>query len=428
MELRFKDEMMLLRFGVSNFRSINERQELSMIADKSIKDNNEGIIEVDSPSLKERVLPAALIYGANASGKTSIVEAFKAMCNFAISSTTVKYSEKIYTPFRLDDNTQQQPCSFDMDFLFDNVRYHYGFSLIKTEVIEEYLYSFPEGKKRLLFERSNELEKVKFGASFRGKLKEIETLTRPDALLMSTAYQFNHPALTKIFLWFLFSQNMGASEIFHPGFCKDFPSEIIPFLTGIGTGIIDYRFIGASNEIKKSTGGLGDIFAGSSFGLGAAAQLLNIDNEKIQFGHRAKNGEIVFFDAEMESLGTKRIVGILMSSLEALKNGNVFIIDELDASLHTKLAEKLIQLFQNKATNPKGAQLIATTHDTNLMSSAHLRRDQIWFTEKNPEQATQLYPLTDFNTRKEGNVEKGYLDGRYGAIPYGGSIAALFSK
>jgi uncharacterized protein len=105
---------MLLRFGVSNFRSINERQELSMIADKSIKDRDEGVIEVDSPSLKERVLPTALIYGANASGKTSLVEAFKAMCNFAIGSTTVKYSEKIYHPFKLDDEIQQEPSSFDI--------------------------------------------------------------------------------------------------------------------------------------------------------------------------------------------------------------------------------------------------------------------------------------------------------------------------
>ena len=173
---------------------------------------------------------------------------------------------------------------------------------------------------------------------------------------------------------------------------------------------------------------MGDIFFTEPSGLSIAAQILNMDNEKIQFGHKAKNGNIVFFDVEMESLGTKRIIGLLMSALHAVKHGNVFIIDELDASLHTKLAEKLIQLFQNKETNPKGAQLIATTHDTNLMSSAHLRRDQIWFTEKNPEQATQLYPLTDFNTRKEGNIEKGYLQGRYGAIPYGGSIETLFSK
>jgi AAA15 family ATPase/GTPase len=415
---------MLLRFGVSNFRSINERQELSMIADRSIKDRDEGVIEVDNPSLKERVLPAALIYGANASGKTSLVQAFEAMTYFVLrSNITSGFNRRVYEPFLLDDTTSGNPCSFDVDFLAEDVRYHYGFSINRNEVTEEYLYSFPQGKKRKLYQRDIKSKETDFGDSLRGKLKEIEGFTRPDALFLSTAFQNNHPLLTILRRWFLQSETINATAKILRVAEHSFDPAIISFLKDIGTGIVDYRFIEDRNRlsIRNTNNQLNlDILDDES--------KFERKIEKIQFGHKTSKGDIVFFNVEKESTGTRRVIFLLQKSLKALETGTPFFIDELDASLHTKLAEKLIQLFQNKATNPKGAQLIATTHDTNLMSSAHLRRDQIWFTEKNPEQATQLYPLTDFNTRKEGNIEKGYLDGRYGAIPYGGSIAALFSK
>ncbi len=418
---------MLLRFGVSNFRSINERQELSMIADGSIKDSKEGLIEIDNNSLKETVLPAALIYGANASGKTSLIQAFETMCLFVMSCTNTQYIETIYDPFRLDDEIRDKPSSFDIDFIVDGIRYHYGFSISKSEVTEEYLYAFPQGKKRKLYERRGNLEGIDFGSSLGKKPRDIEQRTRKDVLFLTTAYQFNYPVFRDIWSWLIVTMQIPTNASERKTLERFFDPAIIPFLRDIGTGIEEYRFVEIHDNIEVSKSQLVPTFRVRE----KSASILDIgyiNNGKIQFGHKTKSEILEFFDLEMESLGTRRIAILLVYALKAIKNGSPLFIDELDASLHTKLAEKIIQLFQNKATNPNGAQLIATTHDTNLLSSAHLRRDQIWFTEKNPEQATQLYPLTDFNTRKEGNIEKGYLDGRYGAIPYGGSITSLFSK
>jgi AAA15 family ATPase/GTPase len=147
----------------------------------------------------------------------------------------------------------------------------------------------------------------------------------------------------------------------------------------------------------------------------------------VQMAHRSKTGELVYLDLDDESEGTRRLLGLLCPAFEVLNEGGVMVVDELDASLHTHACELLLGLFASPTTNPKGAQLIATTHDTNLLASAHLRRDQVWFTEKDQEGATHLYPLTDFRTRKSDNLERGYLQGRFGAIPFAGKASELLS-
>ena len=139
------------------------------------------------------------------------------------------------------------------------------------------------------------------------------------------------------------------------------------------------------------------------------------------------NGEPVYLDMADESEGTRRLLRLLIPMFRALDTGAVMVVDELDASLHTHACEMLIELFSSPKTNPKGAQLIATTHDTNLLRSRHLRRDQIWLTEKDTEGATHLYPLTDFRTREGDNLERGYLQGRFGAIPFSGRIADILT-
>ncbi len=145
----------------------------------------------------------------------------------------------------------------------------------------------------------------------------------------------------------------------------------------------------------------------------------------IEFAHRGLTGEPIYLGLNRESAGTRRLLILLSRAFQALDRGAPMVIDELDLSLHTQACEAVLALFSSPKTNPKGAQLIATTHDTNLLRSTLLRRDQIWFTDKDEEGATHLYPLTDIRTRKGDNIEKGYLQGRYGAIPFAGPISDL---
>ena len=146
--------------------------------------------------------------------------------------------------------------------------------------------------------------------------------------------------------------------------------------------------------------------------------------KEISLGHQAA-ADIQFLDIKRESAGTLRLLVLLKPIFEALDNGFLVVIDELDASLHTYLAEQIVALFNSKKTNPKGAQLIATTHDTNLLCADYLRRDQVWFVEKDRNGASTLYPLTDIRTRAADNLEKGYLQGRFGAVPFRGPIDRL---
>jgi AAA15 family ATPase/GTPase len=198
--------------------------------------------------------------------------------------------------------------------------------------------------------------------------------------------------------------------------------KLLDFLdTGIKSINIDheslvdqYQRLGVSLSDQKLT----EMF-GRDFTIKDAAE---IRFTKVSIGHTARNGDIESFDIKDESTGTVRLLFILGPIFKALDSGSIVIIDEIDSSLHTLACEQIIALFQSPKTNPKGAQLIATTHDTNLLNPDTLRRDQIWFTEKDGEGATYLYPLTDIHTRKGDNIEKGYLQGRFGAVPFAGSV------
>ena len=198
--------------------------------------------------------------------------------------------------------------------------------------------------------------------------------------------------------------------------------RVIDFLKKINTGVTGYRrreteiseeertvhreFIAM---VKRIAGNRGDIE-------------MDDDYKQVTFelAHRGRNDGDFFLELEQESAGTRRLLIVLGSACQALDGGQALCVDELDASLHTQASEAVLELFCIREKNPKGAQLIATTHDTNLMESPMLRRDQVWFTEKDPEGATQLYPLTDIRSRKGDNIQKGYLQGRYGAVPLTG--------
>ncbi len=204
--------------------------------------------------------------------------------------------------------------------------------------------------------------------------------------------------------------------------------RVIEFLGKIGTGVIDYRR--QERELEPR-------FIGIQRGIISVLQEAGMADEKgdyeishkqtsIELAHRGHSGDSIFLNLDHESAGTRRLLLLLSRIYRALDRGGLLLIDELDASLHTQACEALIALFSRPEINTRGAQVIATTHDTNILQSSLLRRDQVWFAEKNLEGATHIYPLTDIRTREGDNIERGYLQGRFGAIPYAGSISDLF--
>ena len=204
--------------------------------------------------------------------------------------------------------------------------------------------------------------------------------------------------------------------------------RVIRFLGEVGTGVVDYRrektqvpddVKSFQRELVELVGKFIDV-PSEAFERGSDDRFMTL-----KLAHRGEDGKFVYFELDRESAGTRRLLVVLSMVFRALDQGSLLVIDELDASLHTHACELVLKLFCVPKSNPKGAQLIATTHDTNLMMSTLLRRDQLWFTEKDVSGATHLYPLTDIRTRKGDNIEKGYLQGRYGAVPFADPISTF---
>jgi AAA15 family ATPase/GTPase len=423
---------MLLRFSVANHLSIKETQELSLVA-SSLKDVEEGLITC-AAAPGGRLLPAVVIYGANASGKSNVIDALRFMCQAILFSH--RRGEPgggvDRTPFALDSASSNVNTLLTTDFVVEGIRYHYGFAASDEAFTSEWLHTFPGGRRQTLFERDG--QSFRFGRSLKGRNRTIASLTRSNSLFISSAAQNDHMQLLKIFEFFHTIEGdieiSTPSEIIATRIGRDeVDRRVINFLHAIGTGVIDYQVVERAvsvevQAIKESISAAIEKHIGRPLRTESKA---DDSRSTIELAHRGSDGRPIFFNLDMESAGTRRLLVVLGKAFRALDRGTVLVIDELDASLHTQACEAALALFSSRATNPRGAQLIATTHDTNLLRSSLLRRDQVWFTEKDAEGATHLYPLTDIRTRKGDNIEKGYLQGRYGAIPFAGRISDLIS-
>ena len=421
---------MLLRFGVSNRLSMRDRQELSLTA-SPLKDPTGGLI--DCPSAPSgSVLPAAVIYGANASGKSNLVDSMRVMREMVLSSHNKGKpggGVPARRPFALDPTNSRSPTRFDIDFVMDGVRHHYGFEASDEAFLSEWLYAFPKAHRRTLFEREG--SDFRFGRALGGQNRTIAALVRPNSLYVSAAAQNGHEQLSGVFAYFRSIRGVGGMAI--PGaaassyFGEEEPDErVIDFLAKMGTGIIEYR----RKEYQ-----LPEEYRAFKREVAAVAhRVLNRPSSSdedgddkevtIEFGHRGHDGNAVFLSLDRESAGTRRLLVVLDLVFLALDEGVPICVDELDASLHTHASEAVLALFCSRDTNPKGAQLIATTHDSELMRSGVLRRDQLWFTDKDAGGSTRLYPLTDIRIRSSDDFAKGYLQGRYGAVPPNELMAA----
>ncbi len=417
---------MLLRFGVSNHLSIRDEQELLFTA-SSLRDRQEGLIEcAAAPS--GSIVPAVVIYGANASGKSNLIHAIGTMRRLVLRSQTqaAPGGGVPHFAFKLDDASLRRPARYDIDFVLDGIRYHYGFEATASAFEAEWLYTFPKSHRRTLFERQGDT--YSFGRELRGRNRVIAELTKPNTLYLSSAAQNRHQHLSKVFDYFRSLQSFMnisvPSEQAAAAFAQDgLDRRVIDFLERINTGVCNYQRKETPLTEKMLTlrQELFDLINRRA----TSPMEFNTNNKQytIELAHRTRGGEPAYLELGMESAGTLRLLMVLSLVYRALDDGAPVVIDELDASLHTLASEAVVQLFCSQKTNPKGAQLIATTHDTNLLAAQMLRRDQVWFTEKDAYGATSLFPLTEIRTRSGDNFEKGYLQGRYGAVPLTDTIS-----
>jgi hypothetical protein len=401
---------MLLRFQFSNFRSFRAEQELSMVPEHS------------KQGIANSALPAAAIYGANASGKTNVIMALKFMADAVANSHATWKPDALIPrePFAGDEG-ETTPSQFIVDFLLEGTRHQYGFKVTSEAVIEEWLHAYPKGKRQIWFVRQSETD-FTFGSKFKGENETIRGLTRRNSLFISAAAQNNHELLSPIYRWFSRSIRLvtGSRALLQQqsaAFFKD--NELLDQLREqvslADLGVVDVRLSERPGQLN--------LFEPGKTSIGELMRRM-MPTPEFQLFHRL-GAKTVPFEKEQESAGTLAFLALLGPISEMLKQGGLLCIDELDASLHPLLAIEIIKWFDNPSKAGKAAQLIFTAHDTNLLSAGVLRRDQIWFTEKDHEGASHLYPLSDFKTRKQENLERGYLQGRYGAIPLIGAGQAL---
>ena len=423
---------MLIEFKVSNFRSIREQQTLSLVADNLDKDMTDALIDRKLPGLSGlKYLKGAAIYGANASGKSNIIAAISFLAEFIKKSAT-KLEPGDSTevePFKLDQASSSLPTSFEITFVADDIRFIFGVVLTAKRVIEEYLVAYPKGSPqkwyhRTFIEAENRYHWAQPSTRFKDD-KSLREKTRENNLFLSVGPQWNHPQLSIPFEWFrkhlkiLHLAESGLSNSFTAKQMKEddkFAARILNLLRNADIGVTEA-------DIQESDVNLEDLRKNLHPSLIARLEkddtLKSIKKIDINLLHKADGLQPVTLDFDNEeSAGTRRFFALLGPWLDILDNGYTVFVDELETSLHPILVKELIKLLFCKKNNKNGAQIVFSTHNTVLLDSALLRRDQVWFVEKNTCGATNLYPLTDYQPRKDEALAKGYLAGRYGAIPY----------
>jgi len=415
---------MLLQFSVTNFRSLRDRQSLSLVSDRAIKDAEQNLIPTDA-SPTGSVLSTALIYGANASGKSATVSAladFQSRIWMSFASREgdlLNEHESVPAPpqpFLLDESHKDEGTTYEMDFIFEDVRHTYGFIVSPRRIESEWLYFYPKGYKAKLFERNTE---VSFGSYFQGDKEDLRRIAvgRPDALMLSIGRAVQHPTIQPISSAIAIFDNSFANRQFYTRdrLLARLPNEqlnlMVSVLDVLGTGICDFERKSRTERTPRS-GPFANALAS------AIMQPTGREVEYIEFKHRGAGGRTYSLPSGAESDGTHQLLALLQNVFFVLEMGGLAVVDELDTSLHTQAAEAIVALFAAPEVNRGKGQLVATTHNTNLMTIPNLRRDQLWFIEKNDEGASELYPLSEFETRKGMNVERAYLQGRFGATPF----------
>ena len=446
---------MLIEFSVSNYLSIKEVITLSMVASNAVKElesPTEGVNNVFwDKSNKNKYLKSAVVYGANGSGKSNLLSAIGFYRRFILSSSNDRQADdEIMTiPFLLSTETENKSSSFEMIFIIGAIRFRFGFEVTKKNVTSEWLFGFDtenSNKESTYFTREHQNIKVSNRNFKEGK--GLENNARPNALFLSTVAQLNGEVSNKIQNWLKTNINVisgldDATTAYTIGRFQDqeeFRKKIINFFKLINLGIEDIKMeepvldnlskiLPQKRENEKIASLIQELQKELKDRMkkGGDTREISINAFHKKFDEANKLIDTIALDFELESRGTQKLFSLLGPWFDTLEKGKILIVDELDSRLHTKLTTELLKIFQS-GINTKNAQLIFASHDTNLLRNDLLRRDQIWFTEKDDKGSTDLYSLVEYkinqatSVRNDASFEKDYLIGKYGAIPYFGNI------
>jgi uncharacterized protein len=398
----------LIRFEAANYRSIDQPVELSMVAVDRDREQAR-----DAPMLGESLLTRAAVFGPNASGKSNVVAAL-AWLRDAVRHSLRLWEDRIpVEPFAFGG--PMTPSQFALESTIDDVRFEYLLELDHQRVSYEALFHYPEKKRRRVFEREGNDLKLQRGL---GGLTGTRDLLTDTTLALSVARRFDEPLVSNFARDVVDIQTLG-----------QLPRRPVWSRTGFGRGVDpETRTTRWFDETADEPGvreqvlallrladlGIEDVLIDS--------QAVSLDDEtlirrRVRLVHRTGQGTTPL-DFQAESEGTRTWFALIGPVLTALRRGSVVIFDELDASLHPTLSAELLRIFGSPTTNPHGAQLIFTSHDTSLLN--HLNRDEVWLTEKRDDGSTRLGALAEFageRVRRSQNLENAYLHGRFGALP-----------
>lgn len=435
---------MLIDFTLRNFLSFKNEASFSMLAAKSVKEHAGGDSDVscnviEIPGSEAKLLKVATIYGANGSGKSNLLAAmsfFKKMIldSFRNDSCLRNFRKR---SFQFSVESQSEPTSFEMMFLVEGNRYRYGFEIYNESIETEWLFVKPMTSNRESYCFRREKKEITVNSKTYKGAGGISSKTRHNALFLSTCAQFNVATAMVIKEWFRKKFNILSgldddTRHYTIRQClenSEMRNRITAFIKAIDLGIEDIAVRESDIEqVPEQVTQLVDRI--SKRPNVVRSEIVDVKKIEIFSEHRLFEGgepkESMLMPFGIESLGTKKIFALLGPWFDMIINGGVLLIDEFGASLHTKLSMELVKVFQNAHNST--AQLIVTTHDTNLLRSELLRRDQIWFTEKDPVGNTDLYSLVEYkinqasSVRNDATFHKDYLMGKYGAIPYFGNI------
>lgn len=432
---------MLIEFSVANFRSIRERQTLSLVASPDAKHLQQNLISDKDSEL--RLLRSAVIYGPNAAGKSNLLRALETLRVLVQSSATgIQESQRLpVTPFLFSKMSAEQPSEFEIVFVADDgIRYHYCFAATSERVHKEWLVAYPHGRSQRWFEREfiaqNNAYEWWFGPNFkaeRAERKVWQDFTRGNALFLSTAIQLNNEQLKPVFTWLtqklivlvpgvdwnpmlsvnLLREDSGKEKIMQFMRAADVGIDRLELLeeelpTPISSAALLPGAVRMHLEVSVPPGGLPPV-----------QKHLRV----LAWHKRHDSAEEVPLEINDESDGTRKLFEFTGGWLRALESGATLFVDELDRSLHPHMTRFLVGLFHSHA-NDKNSQLVFTTHDTTLLDGDLLRRDQIWFVEKDDQRASRFYSVLEYSPRKDEALERGYLKGRYGAVPFIGKFGS----
>lgn len=424
---------MLLRFSVSNFRALRELETLNLTAKGADKGLPENVLPDEILGLKDqRWLKGAAIYGANASGKSTVIEAIETLATWVKESArTIDPEEAIdaIEPFALDPSAAEEPTAFGIVFVSEEVRFEYRVAATRDLIYHESLRAWPHGKEQIWFERDwNEDSKSHDfspeNPTGLSRHRDIEQRALRNVLYLSKAVAENRKELQPVYRWFSNSikfLDLSTRSGVGGGFTlkqidqRDsvYKSRILTALRHADLGIVDASVVDhqPDDDLLKL--------------------LQTVDPESLpakgkgktrfvqpQLVHRGPRDGAMALAWERESAGTHRFFALIGPILDILKKGHTVCIDEVETSMHPSMVRELLKLFFSSEENTSGAQIIFTTHNPLLLDGSLLRRDQVWFTDKDKEGVSHLYPLTDHQPRKGESLIRGYMAGRYGAIPF----------